>query len=233
MQARLRAAVLLVCGLIAGCQSVGLRAPWAPDEKVVVSDYSQLSIAAERIDKTKLLAKQAAAGGEAGDAAKRDMLAQIQEERDPLVRMEILKATARLDDAVVEPVLAAGLRDESEAVRETACRLWGKRGGAAAVTHLAEVVRTDESMDVQLAALRALGKTGEPAAAEAIAPALGHRNPAMQYRAVVALQKVSDEDLGNDVAAWRRRFDPNAELDDSSLENVARGGFRFPNPFRR
>lgn len=219
---------------VVGCQGAGWRAPWTPDPAIVSAEYSKLPIAAERIDKTRALAKQARKGTA---EAKNSLFQQIQQESDPLVRIEILKAAAKLDeDATAEAVLGAGLRDEAESVREVACRIWGERGGPQAVARLAAVARSDESLDVQLAAVRALGETRDPTAAEAIAPALSHRDPAMQYRAVTSLRKVSEEDLGRDVNAWRRKFDPSAVDASEAVETSiasSRGGFRLPNPFRR
>jgi hypothetical protein len=40
-----------------------------------------------------------------------------------------------------------------------------------------------------------------------LAAALKDRDPAMQYAGVEAMKQVADEDLGNDVQAWRQYAD--------------------------
>jgi hypothetical protein len=43
-----------------------------------------------------------------------------------------------------------------------------------------------------------------PAAISSLAAALKDRDPAMQYAGVEAMKKVTGEELGNDVEAWRQ-----------------------------
>ena len=69
---------------------------------------------------------------------------------------------------------------------------------------LAEALRSDVDADVRLAAAKALGETKNPAATAPLGEALNDSDPAMQYQAVLSLQKATGKDLGNDVARWQR-----------------------------
>ena len=128
---------------------------------------------------------------------------QIQTEPDPIVRRTIQETIAHFEQPLAEQVLLAGLQDDDVDVRLACCRKLGERGKPAAVQALSALVTDAENIDVQLAAVDALGKIESPESIQALAAALENRDPAMQYAGVKALQQVSDEELGNDVAAWR------------------------------
>ena len=66
------------------------------------------------------------------------------------------------------------------------------------------MLRADVNPDVRLAAAKALGETKSPEAVPALGEALTDTDPAMQYRAVLSLQKVTGKDLGNDVGRWQQ-----------------------------
>jgi HEAT repeat protein len=69
---------------------------------------------------------------------------------------------------------------------------------------LAGALSGDVDADVRLAAAKALGETKGPEAAKALGEALNDADPAMQYRAVLSLKKVTGKDLGNDVNRWQQ-----------------------------
>ncbi len=96
------------------------------------------------------------------------------------------------------------MSDADTHVRVAACEAWGKRGDAEAVKLLAEALRSDVDADVRLAAAKALGETKNPEAVAALGEALSDADPAMQYRAVLSLERVTGKDLGNDVSRWQQ-----------------------------
>jgi HEAT repeat protein len=128
----------------------------------------------------------------------------IQRENDPLVRREVLRTLEKYPTGTAESVLTAGLRDPVPDVRTTACQVLGRRGGAAAVAGLSEVLSGDVDRDVRLTAAKALGQTRDKAAVSALGTALEDANPAMQYCAVMSLRQVTGKDFGNDVNRWRQ-----------------------------
>jgi hypothetical protein len=129
---------------------------------------------------------------------------QIQTEPDPIVRKTIQETIAEFDTPLANAVILAGLNDDDRDVRVTCCRLIGKRNNPAAVGPLSQIVASDNDLDVRLAAVDALGEMKTPAAIQGLAAALKDRDPALQFAGVQGMKKVSGENLGNDVEAWRQ-----------------------------
>jgi HEAT repeat protein len=96
------------------------------------------------------------------------------------------------------------VEDRNTSVRLQAVKAWGDRPAAEAVPVLAEVLASDTNTDVRLAATRALGQFRDPAAVRPLSVALEDSDPALQLRAVQSLKKITNRDLGADLAAWRR-----------------------------
>jgi len=125
-------------------------------------------------------------------------------EEDPAIRAEIVRTLSVYPTESAASVLRAALDDSSADVRIAACKVWGMRKDEEAVNLLSERLGSDGNVDVRLAAAEALGETGQRSATAALGEALEDRDPAMQYRAVASLRRVSDQDFGNDVNRWRQ-----------------------------
>jgi len=128
----------------------------------------------------------------------------IRTEADPMIRAEIVRTLGEYPTERSEEVLRAALADPDEDVRIAACRAWAKRGNAEAVEVLGRVLAEDADVDVRLTAAWALGQSKEPTAVAALEPALADQDPAMQYRAVLSLRKITGQNLGNDVSRWQQ-----------------------------
>ena len=124
-------------------------------------------------------------------------------EHDARVRCEIVAIAGDFDTSSALAICRGALEDPDSRVRARACEVWSERGGKEAVDLLAIRYRTDRDLDVRLRALKMLGQLGDRAAIPVLAEALENPDPAVQYRAVAALKRVSGRDLGNDVNAWR------------------------------
>jgi hypothetical protein len=133
-----------------------------------------------------------------------ELVQQIRTEPDPIVRRTIQQTVAEFQTPLAEAMLLAGLNDDDRNVRTTCCRLLAKRQDAGAVAALSQIVATDSDAEVRMAAIDALGEFKSPAAVQGLAAAIKDRDPAMQYAGVLAMQRASGEDLGNDVEAWRQ-----------------------------
>ncbi|MGE0609099.1 MAG: HEAT repeat domain-containing protein [Pirellulales bacterium] len=166
---------------------------------------------AKRIEKMRLLAKQAPKmSPEDQDRETARLVVELQQEAlDPAMRAEIVRTLGAFRNDTSTAALTAAIADEHPKVKIAACEAWGKRGGAEAATNLAEVLsehtqpNNKEDIDVRLAATRALGEVGDQSATTGLALALEDPNPAMQYRAVESLQKVTGK-KGSNVEAWRQ-----------------------------
>ena len=127
----------------------------------------------------------------------------IQSEKDPYMRVEIVRTLGAFPGAAATQALARCGDDESKEVRIACCQVWGDRHEPAAREGLARVVAEDSSLDVRLAAVRGLANHPGQESEQALAVALNDKDPALQYRAVRSLQKLTGRRLGNDVALWR------------------------------
>ncbi|HEX4149822.1 MAG TPA: HEAT repeat domain-containing protein, partial [Pirellulales bacterium] len=158
----------------------------------------------DRITKLHQLAHTASERGPAQlEGESQDLVSVLRKEEDPLIRAEILRTLAYYPTASAAKMLTAGLKDTDSDVRIACCQAWGQRKGHDATRLLSETLTSDTDIDVRLAAARALGETGDPAAATALGLALDNPDPAMQYRAVQSLRKVTGRDYDDNVAVWR------------------------------
>lgn len=133
-----------------------------------------------------------------------ELVESIRAEEDPLIRTEIVRTLGAYPGGASDAVLRSALDDPDVEVRVAACEVWGRRADAEAAPLLGGVLDGDVDTDVRLAAARALGQSKDPAAVAALGQALEDRDPAIQYRAVLSLRKVTGEDFGNDVNRWRQ-----------------------------
>lgn len=159
------------------------------------------------------------------DRMTQQLATQIQTEPDPLVRQAIQESISEYPTALARQVLIAGLQDEDIDVRITCCQRLGGRSDDTVVGSLRAVLEREEELDVKLAAIDALGRIQTSESLAAIGVALNDRDPAMQYAAIEALKSVSDQDLGNDVVAWREFV--NGSNGPISVANKKEGFLRF------
>lgn len=136
-------------------------------------------------------------------ASAQQLAVQMQNEIDPLLRAEIVRALGELNAGPSAEALRLAMKDSEASVRVAACKAWQSVGGPEAVSALSEIIASDTDDDVRLAATRALGQFKDPLAVQALAVALDDANPALQHRAMESLKECSGRDLGHDVVAWR------------------------------
>jgi len=186
--------------------------PWKDKDKIARETAKYGATADQRIQELQEQAKVAkAADGERQALFTQELIRKTLEEHDPRVRSELVAIAATFDTPAATAICKGGLEDPDERVRMKACEVWRRRGTDEAVQLLAARYRTDSELDVRLRALRMLGELENKAAIPVLAKALEDPDPAVQYRAVASLKKVSGRDLGDDVNKWRAwAADPNA-----------------------
>jgi len=128
----------------------------------------------------------------------------IKTEKDPLIRIEIIRALGHYPGPAANAIMKAALSDSDLNVRVAACEAWGKRNDAEAVKLLAEALRGDVDADVRLAAAKALGETKNADAVKPLGEALADSDPAMQYRVVMSLERVTGKSLDGSVDRWQQ-----------------------------
>jgi HEAT repeats len=193
----LASAVAIAVTLIAGCH-------FLPSNK----DKTSIITPAMRMASIREFGPRGRDADAAEQASICEQLAQqIRTEPDPIVRKTIQETIGEFNSPLANAVILAGLNDEDRDVRMTCCQLLGRRGDQNAIAPLAKLVSADAELDVRLAAVDALGEMKTPAAIQGLAAALKDRDPAMQFAGVESMKKVSGQDLGNDVEAWRQYAD--------------------------
>jgi HEAT repeat protein len=189
----------------AGC--AGLHGPkgGGPSQQQAADELPEIPSPAERIAALRQLAREAGRkNAEEKGQISAGLAESIRREEDPLIRAAIVRTLGAYPSEASDSVLRAALSDPEVEVRVVACEAWGRRGDTEAVRLLSEVLGGDLDTDVRLAAARALGQSSSPAAVAALGQALQDKDPAIQYRSVLSLRKVTGKDFGNDVSQWRQ-----------------------------
>ena len=145
---------------------------------------------------------------------------QIRAEPNAFLRQEIVRALAECDTPQAAKILRAGLNDENVDVQIQCCRGWGKWGTDESVSVLGEVLDNKlAAMDLKIAAIDALQASGRPQGATFLVSLLDKReDPALQYRALEALQKITGQNLLDNQEAWQ------AYVAEKIEKPLARGG---------
>jgi HEAT repeat protein len=194
----------LLAVTMAGCADLDLPS-WIPFQGPAADKVPGVVAPSERIAQLRILSDSAAKSSPEERKRISDQLAStIREEKDPLIRLEIIRTLGRYPGESADAILKAALSDDDVQVRIMACAAWGKRNDAQAVQLLSESLKADVDMDVRLAAARALGETKNSAAVPALGEALNDSNPALQYRAMLSLKATTGKDLGNDLQRWQQ-----------------------------
>ena len=178
---------------------------WVPFQGPTSDHVEGVVAPYERVAELRELASKADKHSPAEKEKIAQQLAQsIRQERDSLIRTEIIGALAHFPGPTADAILKAGLNDTDPQVRIAACEYWGKRNSEQSVAMLGESLRGDVDVDVRLAAVNALGATRNQAAADSLGEALEDADPAIQYRAALALEHVTGKDFDGNVQRWRQ-----------------------------
>lgn len=190
--------VLLLAAFATGCQVT----PW-PMRMFQAKERTTYRTAQMRMDAVRDFRSQST-GVDSPEQREivNNLARQIQVEPDPLVREAIVDTIAEFRTPLAAQVLEAGLSDNDTNVRRHCCQAIGRRGDPATVPVLARVLRNEESIQVRLAAVDALGAINSPDAYTALVTAMEDRDPALQYAGVRSMKAISGKDFNGDVALW-------------------------------
>ena len=134
-----------------------------------------------------------------------ELAEQIQVEPNPFLRQEIVRTLTECNTSTAGKILRAGLNDESVDVQIQCCRGWGKWGTEDSVQVLGEVLDNQlTDLDVKLAAIDGIQATQRLEGAASLVSLLDKReDPAIQYEALQALQRITGQKLAHDQEAWQ------------------------------
>ena len=159
---------------------------------------------ADQLEELRQLAKDLPSADAARqEQATLDLAQAIRNERDPILRAQMLRTISVCSTSGASRMILAGINDSDAMVRVAACEALGRRGGPDSVTALAKTLGSDTDVDVRIAAAKGLGDTRDKTAVKHLSVALEDPNPALQLRGVRSLEKVTGKDYGDDVNAWR------------------------------
>jgi HEAT repeat protein len=199
----------MLCGLAliaaSGCADLDFLPSWVPFQGPASDEMAGVVPPRDRIEQLKKLSAAASTATPAQrQQVSEQLTASIRTEKDPLIRLEIIRTLGRYPGPGADAILKAALSDSEARIRAVACEAWGKRTDAQAVALLSEALRSDVDPDVRLAAAAALGETKNAAAVTPLGEALSDTDPAMQYRAMLSLKQATGKDLGNNVERWQQ-----------------------------
>ena len=191
--------VVLISGCVDGpLYSLYYRKQWQDDEKYGPTLFT-------RLEELRNLRKEAPRMNEQQQAELAKRLSRsVAQDRSAVYRAEVVRTLGVLTTPEAIEGLRQASQDEEPTVRIAACEAWGRRHGAEALHALGEMVRSDGDLDVRIAAARELGNFEDRAAVQSLGAALDDPDPALQLRAVESLRRISGEDFGNSVPAWRQ-----------------------------
>jgi hypothetical protein len=121
----------------------------------------------------------------------------------PTVRGAALRALAKGGDPTYIPKVTAALNDPVPAVRWDAAGALDMLIGDAAVGPLSRAARNDPSVDVRIAAAKALRHYRRPEVLETLLGCLADREFAVRFRAGESLRELTGQDGGTDGREWR------------------------------
>jgi HEAT repeat protein len=213
---QISAVMLSLCAALfaCGCASTDELYSWwpwyEPDQTADLQKYGPIS--RQKIDHLRDLRHSLS------DESMADIAQQIQQERDPSVRLEMVRTLASHSSPQARALVAAALKDADPDVRVAACEELGKVGGEESARLLAEALASDTNVDVRIAATEALGEMRDPRAVPLIAVALEDQDPALQLRGMEAMRLASGKNLGKDVNQWRQYAkNPDIEAREESI----------------
>jgi len=133
---------------------------------------------------------------------------QLKAETSPPMRMELVRTLGELPSESAQTALVQALADENPQVRVVSASALGRRQTAAGLEALGKAIAEDTDLDVRLAAARELGRFRDPAAAQALRPALDDRDAALQGIAMQSLRGITGKhEFANSVPTWRQYLD--------------------------
>lgn len=212
--------------LFSGCvdgpfYALWYRKQWQDDEKYGPTLFTRLEELENLRDEAGRMNEQQQA-----ELARR-LARSLADDPSAVYRAEAARTLGTLRTPLAVEGLHKATADQESSVRIAACEAWGERGDQLALQVLGHVLRSEENLDVRMAATRELGKFEDQAAVQALAVALDDSDPALQFRAIDSLRRITGEDYGNSVPAWRQyvRGEPVDRPDPPSIAERLRSLF--------
>jgi len=139
------------------------------------------------------------------------LIDKYQNGKEPIaIRAVICRTLGELGDPSARGVLLQAVHHQEAVIKIEACRALGKVGRTEDATVLAQVMTLDHLEDARIAAIEGLAdlQSRDARIYKVLLDSMEHEDPAIRLASLNALRKLTGEDEGTEVAAWRRRVEP-------------------------
>jgi hypothetical protein len=179
-----------------------IRKEWADDEQFGPTFHRKVD------DLASLRGSASSMAPAEQERISQELAATLREESSSAMRIELVRALGEFPTETARAAIAATLADELPQVRMVACTALGRNLSTAGIENLGQVIAGDADLDVRIAAARELGRSKDPAAAQALRVALDDRDAGLQGVAMASLRDITGRrEYANSAQAWREFLD--------------------------
>ncbi|MCU0877959.1 MAG: HEAT repeat domain-containing protein [Pirellulaceae bacterium] len=179
-----------------------IRKEWAEDEQFGPTFYQKVA------DLKSLRGSAGSLAPAEQERISQELAATLREESSSAMRIELVRALGEFPTETARSAIAATLADELPQVRQVACTALGRHLSTAGIENLGQVIAGDADLDVRITAARELGRSKDPAAAQALRVALDDRDAGLQGVAMASLRDITGRrEYANSAQAWREFLD--------------------------
>jgi HEAT repeat protein len=194
------------CLLAAGCAegplySTGWVSPYAIDHWKKEESYGPTVIAL-REQQVRLREALPTLSPAERESAVADLGQKFRDETNQTLRLEYLKTVGVAQEPSAIPILVGATGDRSQLVRAAACDALKGRNAPEAQERLRDLAESDVSVDVRLAAIRAMEGDASEGTLGTMGRLLEDDDPAIQFRTMATLEATTGKELGKDRRAW-------------------------------
>jgi HEAT repeat protein len=200
-------AAALLCTL--GCKTSSLftrktySKPSIDSASAALASIRQSSDPAQRRAAFEYLGNPSHLGTEGREEISSILALALSSEQQAQTRIVILQSLARLGSPQRWEAFNAALRDKDPTVRVMACRLIARSGSTDQTEALDDLLNSDTSLDVRLAAADALSNIPTREAAMALLSGVQDSDVAVRHRCRQSLQNLTGKDHGGNADEWR------------------------------
>lgn len=194
------------CAIFGGCAegplySTGWISPYAIDHWKKEESYGPTVIAL-REQQARLREALPTLSPAERESAVADLGRKFENDTNQTLRLEYLKTIGVAQEPSAIPILVRATGDRSPLVRAAACDALKGRNSEEAQGRLRDLAESDVSVDVRLAAIRAMEGDGTERTLSTMGRLLEDDDPAIQYRTMATLEATTGKTLGRDKRAW-------------------------------
>jgi HEAT repeat protein len=152
------------------------------------------------------------------------LASRLEERKEPVItRALICRSLGELRHPDGREALCHACDDEHPVIRAAACRSLGMIGRTEDAPVLARIMAADTDSDCRIAAIEGLGamKAADNRVLETLADGMENPDPSIRLASYVAIQRLTNKDVGTDSAAWKHLVADRAKVTDSVVQKAS------------